>query len=60
MTGMAKAPDRWHRWLMDRRFGGDPAARAFYRVLRPGGRISVFEPINVLMRDPDRFLGATT
>jgi ubiquinone/menaquinone biosynthesis C-methylase UbiE len=31
--------------------------RAFYRVLRPGGRISVFEPINVLMRDPDRLLG---
>jgi hypothetical protein len=27
MTGMAKAPDRWHRWLMDVRFGGDPAAR---------------------------------
>jgi hypothetical protein len=26
-------------------------------VLRPGGRISVFEPINVLMRDPDRFSG---
>jgi SAM-dependent methyltransferase len=24
---MAKAPDRWHRWLMDVRFGGDPAAR---------------------------------
>jgi hypothetical protein len=23
---MAKAPDRWHRWLMDVRFGGDPAA----------------------------------
>ena len=172
MTGMAKAPDRWHRWLMDTRFGGDPAARerlltellypvrdtvldkaefqpgdivldvgtgdgliafgalerlgpsghvvfsdisqdlldhcraaaaakglldrccfvlasadsldgiadasvdvvttrsvliyvkdkaealrAFYRVLKPGGRISVFEPINVLMRDPDRLLG---
>jgi ubiquinone/menaquinone biosynthesis C-methylase UbiE len=31
--------------------------REFYRVLRPGGRLSVFEPINVLMRDPDRFLG---
>ena len=27
------------------------ALQAFYRVLRPGGRISVFEPINVLMRD---------
>src|SRR6185437_12192067 len=27
MTGMAKAADRWHRWLMDGRFGGDPAAR---------------------------------
>jgi arsenite methyltransferase len=172
MIVMAKAPDRWHRWLMDARFGGDPAARqrvltehlypvrdtvldkaklqsgdtvldvgtgdgliafgalerlgpsghvifsdisqdlldhcrsaaaaeglldrcrfvltsadsladladasvdvvttrsvliyvkdkaealqAFYRVLGPGGRISVFEPINVLMRDPDRLLG---
>lgn len=33
------------------------ALRAFYRVLRPGGRISVFEPVNVLMRDPDRFMG---
>ena len=172
MTVMAKAPDRWHRWLMDERFGGDPAARerlltghlypvrdtvldkarlqpgdtvldvgtgdgliafgalerlgpaghvvfsdisqdlldhcraaaaaeglldrcrfvlasadsldgiadasadvvttrsvliyvkdkakalqAFCRVLRPGGRISVFEPINALMRDPGRLLG---
>jgi arsenite methyltransferase len=33
------------------------ALREFYRVLRPGGRISVFEPINVLMHDPDRLLG---
>lgn len=33
------------------------ALQAFYRVLRPGGRISVFEPINVLMRDPDRLMG---
>jgi ubiquinone/menaquinone biosynthesis C-methylase UbiE len=33
------------------------ALRAFYRVLRPGGRISVFEPVNVLMRDPGRLLG---
>jgi len=33
------------------------ALQAFYRVLRPGGRISVFEPINVLTRDPDRLLG---
>lgn len=172
MAGMAKAPDRWHRWLMDLRFGGDPAARervlteylypvrdtvldkaglqpgdtvldvgtgdgliafgaldrlgpsgqvvfsdisqdlldhcqaaaaaegllgrcrfvlasadsladipdasvdvvttrsvliyvkdkaqalqAFHRVLRAGGRVSVFEPVNVLMRDPDRLLG---
>jgi len=33
------------------------ALREFYRVLRPGGRISLFEPINVLMHDPDRILG---
>jgi arsenite methyltransferase len=33
------------------------ALREFYRVLRPGGRISVYEPIGVLMHDPDRFLG---
>jgi arsenite methyltransferase len=33
------------------------ALREFYRVLKPGGRISVSEPVNVLMRDPDRFLG---
>lgn len=24
---MTKAPDRWHRWLTDVRFGGDPAIR---------------------------------
>ena len=33
------------------------ALQAFYRVLRPGGRVSVFEPINVLVRDPGRLLG---
>jgi len=35
------------------------AFREFYRILRPGGRISLFEPINVLMGayDPDRFCG---
>jgi arsenite methyltransferase len=33
------------------------ALQEFYRALRPGGRISVHEPINVLMRGPDRFLG---
>jgi len=33
--------------------------REFYRVLKPGGRISLFEPINVLMSDgdPGRFGG---
>src|ERR1700677_1325732 len=33
------------------------ALREFHRVLRPGGRVSLFEPINVLMSDPGRFLG---
>jgi SAM-dependent methyltransferase len=34
------------------------ALREFYRVLRPGGRISLFEPVNQLMsRQPDRLLG---
>src|SRR5215471_18600761 len=35
------------------------ALREFYRVLKPGGRLSVFEPINVLMytREPGRFSG---
>jgi ubiquinone/menaquinone biosynthesis C-methylase UbiE len=35
------------------------ALREFYRVLEPGGRISLFEPINVLMSDcdPGRFFG---
>ena len=33
------------------------ALREFYRVLKRGGRISVFEPINVLMHDPGRLSG---
>lgn len=35
------------------------AFREFRRVLRPGGRLSLFEPINTLMhgRDPGRFFG---
>jgi arsenite methyltransferase len=34
------------------------AMREFFRVLRPGGRASLFEPFNVLMSaDPDLFLG---
>lgn len=35
------------------------ALREFHRVLRPGGRASLFEPINVLMSplDPDLFAG---
>ena len=24
---MTTTPDRWHRWLLDVRFGGDPEAR---------------------------------
>ena len=34
---MAKAPDRWHRWLTDVRFGGDPAVRDYMltKVLYP-------------------------
>ena len=27
MPGMADNPDRWHRWLLDVRFGGDAACR---------------------------------
>lgn len=33
------------------------ALREFRRVLRPGGRISLFEPVNRLMSDPGRFCG---
>jgi arsenite methyltransferase len=34
------------------------AFAAFHRVLRPGGRVSLFEPINALMQDPPgRFFG---
>ncbi len=35
------------------------AMREFYRVLKPGGRLSLSEPINVLMSgcDPDMFYG---
>jgi ubiquinone/menaquinone biosynthesis C-methylase UbiE len=33
------------------------ALREFHRVLRPGGRISLFEPINALMQEPGRLLG---
>jgi arsenite methyltransferase len=36
------------------------ALREFYRVLKPGGRVSLFEPINRLMRDPDRLFGYDT
>ena len=27
MAGMTDSPDRWHRWLLDVRFGGDDEAR---------------------------------
>jgi arsenite methyltransferase len=35
------------------------ALREFHRVLKPGGRVSLFEPINVLMSaaDPELFFG---
>ncbi len=35
------------------------ALHEFYRVLKPGGRVSLFEPINVLMfpAEPDQFVG---
>ena len=51
---MTTTPDRWHRWLLDVRFGGDPEARQrdldefFYPVrdrvldqarLRPGDTV---------------------
>jgi arsenite methyltransferase len=37
------------------------ALREFHRVLRPGGRVSLFEPVNRLMRDqPGRFSGYDT
>jgi arsenite methyltransferase len=33
------------------------AMREFHRVLKAGGRASMFEPVNVLMSDPDLFSG---